>query len=456
MQASTRPSARERTWGRPGTTVIPLLAVFVLAALFLAGSAGAATASARSAPAATGADTAGDQNGNTIEGTLRNTAKDNEPVQGVKITVTKDGKTFTDTTDANGQFSIAVPGDGGPVTVKLDESTLPEGVKLREGTTAERRVVLTPGQSLPVAFPIGADTRQVTTKWDQIPQLLYNGILFGLIIAMAALGLSMVFGTTGLTNFAHGELVTFGAVVAYLFNKTMGWPFVFAALVTVVLAALFGWAQEKGLWGPLRHRGTGLIAMMIVSIGFQFLLRNLYQYFTGGRTMNYADYVTPSGDTLFGITYTYRDLLLGLVSIAVLLAATLGLSRTRLGRATRAVADNPALAASTGINVDRVITLVWVVGTALAGLSGVFLGFQLGVTFQIGQLVLLLLFSAVCVGGLGSVWGAMIGSLIIGVLIEVSTLVIPSDLKNAGALLLLIVILLVRPQGLLGRRERIG
>ena len=88
--------------------------------------------------------------------------------------------------------------------------------------------------------------------------------------------------------------------------------------------------------------------------------------------------------------------------------------------------------------------------------SGVFLGFSLGVTFQMGQLVLLLLFCAVCVGGLGSVWGALIGSLIVGVLIELSTLVIPTDLKNAGAMFLLIVILLVRPQGLLGRRERIG
>jgi neutral amino acid transport system permease protein len=129
---------------------------------------------------------------------------------------------------------------------------------------------------------------------------------------------------------------------------------------------------------------------------------------------------------------------------------------TRIGRATRAVSDNPALAAATGINVDRVISLVWIVGTALAALSGVFLGFTLGVTYQIGQLVLLLLFAACCVGGLGSVWGALLGALIIGVLIDLSTLVIPSDLKNAGALLLLIVILLVRPQGLLGRRERVG
>ena len=197
--------------------------------------------------------------------------------------------------------------------------------------------------------------------------------------------------------------------------------------------------------------------MMIVSIGFQFLLRNLFQYFTGGRTLNYADYVTPPGDDFLGLfNYTYRDVALAAISIAVLTSVTLALSRTRLGRATRAVSDNPALAASTGINVDRVISVVWVIGTALAALSGVFLGYTLGVTFQIGQLVLLLLFAAVVVGGLGSVWGAMIGALIVGVLIEMSTLVIPAELKTAGAMLLLIVILMVRPQGLLGLKERIG
>jgi len=394
---------------------------------------------------------------NTISGTLRNSAADNAPVPDVSIVVTSpDGEEYPGTTDADGQFSIEVPGQGGTFTVAIDEDTLPEDAALRDGAESELSRNLNPGQSAVFIFPIGPDDREVVTKWDRIPQLLYNGLLFGLIIALAALGLSMIFGTTGLTNFAHGELVTFGALVAFLFNNTLGFPFWLAALLAVVLGALFGWAQDAGLWRPLRRRGTGLIAMMIVSIGLQLFLRNLYQYFTGGRTENYADHVTPTGYDVFGINVTTRDLVMGGVAIVAIVGVTLALNRTRLGRATRAVADNPALASSTGINVDRVITLVWVVGTALAALSGVFLGFALGVTFQMGQLVLLLLFAAVCVGGLGSVWGALIGSLIIGVLIEMSTLVIPSDLKNAGAMLLLIVILLVRPQGLLGRRERIG
>ncbi len=409
------------------------------------------------APAQAGLVQADDDQKNTISGTLRNSAEDNAPIPDVEVLVTApDGTEYPGTSDADGKFAIEVPGEGGMFTVTINEDTLPDGVTLRDGTDSALKRNLNPGQSAIFLFPIGPDDRNVETKLDRVPQLLYNGLLFGLILALAALGLSMIFGTTGLTNFAHGELVTFGALLAFFFNSVLGWPFAVGAVLAVILGAVFGWVQDAGLWRPLRKRGTGLIAMMIVSIGLQFLLRNLFQYFTGGRTENYREYVTPSGYDVLGINVTTRDLVMAGVSIVAILAVTLALSRTRLGRATRAVADNPALASSTGINVDRVVSLVWIIGTALASLAGVFLGYSLGVTFQIGQLVLLLLFAAVCVGGLGSVWGALIGSLLIGVLIELSTLVIPSDLKNAGAMLLLIVVLLVRPQGLLGRRERIG
>ena len=392
-----------------------------------------------------------------VQGTLLNTAKDNEPVPDVTITVTSsDGGSYTAKSDADGKFKITVPAkDTGTLTVKLDTSTLPEGVDLRAGSSDTRK----PTGSLSnivVSFPIGADQRQVETKLDQVPQSIYNGLLFGIVLSLGALGLSMVFGTTGLTNFAHGELVTFGAIMTYLGNRVWGLPIAVSILFAVVMSAAFGWLNDRGLWRPLRHRGTGLIAMMIVSIGLQFLLRNIYQYFTGGRSLTYREYVTPEPHTLGPIDYTYRDIILVVISLLVLVAVTLALQYTRLGRATRAVADNPALAASTGINVNRVILTVWIVGTALAGLGGSFLGFSQSVTYQLGAQVLLLIFAATCVGGLGSIWGAMLGSVIIGLFVELSTLVIPSQLKYAGAMVLLIIVLLVRPQGLLGRAQRVG
>lgn len=445
------PDARSAVRGL--AALVALLGTLLLLAVpSYAAEAQAATSDQRSASAPAAAADA-----RTVRGTLRNSEEDGAPVPGVTITVSSDsGERYAGKSDDQGRFEIAVPAtDKGQLTVVLATDTLPDGVDLRDGASG----TLHPTASLlsiAANFPLGADDRHVETKWGQVPQLVYNGLLFGIVLSLGALGLSMVYGTTGLTNFAQGELITFGALMTYLGNRVWELPMVVSVLFAVAMSALFGYLNDKRLWAPLRRRGTGLVAMMIVSIGLQFLLRNLYQYFTGGRALTYREYVTPVGHEAFGLTYTTRDLALIAVSLLVLIVVGLGLRYSRLGRATRAVADNPALAASTGINVGRVITMVWVVGTALAGLSGSFLGFSQAVTFQLGAQVLLLIFAATCVGGLGSILGAILGSLIVGLIVELSTLVIPSELKYAGAMVLLIVVLLVRPRGLLGRVQRVG
>jgi branched-chain amino acid transport system permease protein len=290
----------------------------------------------------------------------------------------------------------------------------------------------------------------------RLPQLTASGLRFGLIIALAAIGLSLIFGTTGLTNFAHGELVTFGALTAYFVNVLVGLPLVLAGVVTLVLAGVFGYLNDRLLWAPLRRRGTGLVAMMIVSIGLAIFLRYFYLYIFGGSTRSYADYQGQRGVPLGPITLRPLDYISMAIAIVVLVAVGLALLRTRLGKATRAVADNPALAAASGIDVDRVIRTVWIGGTALAGLSGILLGLAQQVSFQMGLQILLLVFAAVVLGGLGTAFGALVGSLVVGVFIEVSTLFIPTELKNVGALAILIIVLLVRPQGVLGRAERVG
>jgi branched-chain amino acid transport system permease protein len=219
---------------------------------------------------------------------------------------------------------------------------------------------------------------------------------------------------------------------------------------------VFGWLQDVGFWRPLRRRGTGVIAMMIVSIGMSIFLRYGYQYIYGGGTRTYAEYVTQEPLGLGPISLFPKDLVGAAISVAVLVAVSIALQRTRIGKATRAVADNTALSASTGINVDRVISVVWIVGTALAGLAGVLLGLTQQVEFQMGFKILLLVFAAVVLGGLGTIWGAMLGSVLVGIFIEMSTLVIPAELKYVGALAVLIIALLIRPQGLLGRAQRVG
>ncbi len=414
-------------------------ALLVLAGLALALLVGAAPALA--------------QTGEAVRGTLNNAG---ERVAGATIVVEQDGEEVgTAETNEQGQFSIPLPGPG-EYTVTLDLDTLPEGVSVREDGGEVREVTVRPGSVAPALFILGDGERETTGTADRALQLLVRGLQFGLVIAMGAIGLSLIFGTTGLTNFAHGEFLTGGAIAAYFFNVTVGMNLIPATLCALVVGAVFGYLIDKGLWGPLRRRGTGLIAALVVSIGLSLVMRYLYLYSIGGSARSYGQYATQEPLNLGPISIPPRDLVIMGLSIIVLTAVGLALIRTRLGKATRAVADNPSLAATSGIDVERVISSVWVIGTALAVLGGVFLALSQQVSYLLGFQILLLLFAGVTLGGLGTAFGALVGSLVIGIFTQLSTLVIPAELQNVGALVVLILILVFRPQGILGRAERIG
>jgi len=345
-----------------------------------------------------------------------------------------------------------------PATYKvtIDAAAFPEGVQLRDPDRTEVSVAVLTGQKKPLLFPLGAGSTVDTNYVNRVLQLLAEGIRFGLVIALASVGLSLIYGTTGLVNFAHGELITFGALVAFYFNVLLGIHLLLATAITLVVCAAAGWAQDAGFWGVLRRRGSGLIAMMIISIGVSIFIRYLFLYIFRGDTRAYADYAAQPGIQLGPITLAAKDYWSMAVAVVMLALTAVALLRSRLGKATRAVADNPALAAASGIDVERVIRLVWTVGALLAGLAGVLLGISQQVNFQMGFQILLLVFAAVTLGGLGTAFGALVGSLVVGVFIQVSTLVVPPELKNLGALAVLVVILLIRPQGILGRAERVG
>jgi branched-chain amino acid transport system permease protein len=315
---------------------------------------------------------------------------------------------------------------------------------------------VTPNQNRTVIFDLGARQREVTNTFERFLQLSVEGVKFGLVIAIAAIGLSLIFGTTGLTNFAHGELVTFGAVVAWYLNVRAGIQLIPATVLAVGVGLAAGAVIERGLWRPLRRQGMGLVAMMVVSIGLGLLLRNILLYFFGGSSRPYADYFGQRAWEWGSVTIAPRDLVAIVLSVAVLLAVAFVLQRTRFGKATRAVADNRDLAASSGIDVDRVVLLVWAVGTSLAVLGGVLYGLSEQVNTRFGFELLLLMFAGITLGGLGTAYGALLGSFIVGWFVNVSTLWVAPDLKNIGALVVLILILLVRPQGILGTAERVG
>ncbi|WP_181608974.1 branched-chain amino acid ABC transporter permease [Nonomuraea soli] len=404
--------------------------------------------------------------GEGLKGTLTHQG---QPVNGAKIVVTtEDGQPVQElTTNAQGTWEVAVP-KAGKYKVTLDASTLPPNLQPRGGQNVRTPQVFE-GNVSTVLFPLEAKAAPGEAPaadpsegalFRQAAQLAFEGLNLGLIIALAALGLSLIYGTTGLTNFAHGELVTLGAVVAFMFNTGIfGWsgmPLELAALLSLIVCGAFGYFQDRFFWGRLRKRGTGVIAMMIISIGVAILLRNMIQFFFGAQNESFSDYTAQAGMELGPITVAPKNLWAMGIELFVLIVVGVALLKTRLGKAARAVSDNPALAASSGIDVDRVIRIIWTLGAAIAALAGIMLGLSQSLKFTMGQDILLLIFAGVTLGGLGTAFGALVGSIVVGVFIQVSTLWVPPELKSVGALAILIIVLLVRPQGILGRRERIG
>ena len=274
----------------------------------------------------------------------------------------------------------------------------------------------------------------------QIVQLTVDGIKLGLIIAMCAIGLSLIFGTTGLVNFAHGEMVAFGAMFAYIFSEyglfggLVGgdWRMhlIFAAILTVIVTGAAGGLFNALVWSNLRKRGSSLISMLVVSIGFSILFRYTLLFQFGGRVRRYRDYQLQDTIDFGWFSMTPKDIFIVIFSMIVLVGVGLALQRTRIGKAMRAVSDNRDLAESSGIDVEKVIRTVWVAGGALAGLGGVLFGLTETIGWEMGFRLLLLMFAGVTLGGLGTAYGALFGSLIVGVFIQTSTLVIPTDMKN--------------------------
>lgn len=392
--------------------------------------------------------------GQGVRGTI--TDEDGEPVEGAEITVSRvDGGTVgTARTGPDGTFELPVPVPG-DYTATIDEDSLGD-LTLRNPDRATLEFPVRAGQERTLLFPLGEGDREIGGTLGLALQLLVEGVKFGLIIAMASVGLSLIFGTTGLINFAHGEMVTFGALAGWFVNVTLGLHLIPATVVAVLAGGLAGAALDKALWRPLRRRGTGLIALLVISIGLGLLVRYIFLYQFGGRTRPFAEYAVQRAVDLGPVAIAPKDIVSILLSLAVLAGVGLALQRTKAGKAMRAVADNPDLARSSGIDVERVILLVWFFGGCLAALGGVLLGLTEQVSWQMGVQLLLLMFAGVILGGLGTAFGALVGSFVVGVFVQLSTLVVAPELKNVGALAILILILLVRPQGLLGQAERLG
>lgn len=442
------------------------MALLLAASALALGAAGAARADDTPSPTPTPSASTAAQ---TVQIWVR-VAADKSPVANVSVKVT--GKSFSQTfiTGPDGKALVGIP-KAGDYKVSLDGLTLPDKtlkaainpltVTVATGDIEDPAYfLLVPGNSggtgaSPSPGSGGGSGGHSVDYFALTANLVANGIIFGLLLALASIGVSLIYGTTGLNNFAHGELVTFGALSGYVLSSVLHLPIWVAIAGGFVLGGVFGFVQDMAIWKPLRRKGVGLIPLMIVSIGLSLALRYLYEFIFG------ADQLPLSSNTkavlsLGPVNFKQTDLISIVICIVLLLAVAYVLMRTKIGKATRAVSDNKSLAAASGINVERVIRIVWAGSGALAGLAGVLIGYYQTLRWDTGASILLLIFAAVTLGGFGTAFGALVGALIIGLLVNLSTLVLPANLQNAAALLVMIFILLVRPQGIFGKRERIG
>jgi neutral amino acid transport system permease protein len=280
-------------------------------------------------------------------------------------------------------------------------------------------------------------------------QLLINGIAIGSILALAAIGLTLTYGILKLSNFAHGDFMTLGAYLTWLVNDSglNIWLSMLIAAAGTIIAMLIA---EYLLWKPMRDRRASDTTLIIISIGLALFLRNGILLIYGGSNQQYLLPVVRALE--FGdlrIAY-YRLVVVGL-AIAAIVALHLILKNTKIGKAMRAVSDNIDLARVSGINVERIVLWTWVITGTLTAFAGAMYGLIAVVRPNMGWFLILPMFAAVILGGIGNVYGAIAGAFIIGIAQELSVPLLGSEYKLGVALAIMIVILLVRPQGLFKR-----
>jgi branched-chain amino acid transport system permease protein len=285
-----------------------------------------------------------------------------------------------------------------------------------------------------------------------VAQTGLNGLSLGAIYALGAVGLTLVYGILKLVNFAHGDFLTFGAYMAYLVNVTWGMPLVIGIFWAMIATALLGILFERLLWGPMRAKRAGFLQLILMSIGLAFVIRAVVQWFWGSE-IRVLDVNRTDTVDFFGLRIGQTELIVLIVGVTVLIGVGFMLRVTLLGKRMRALSDDLDLAETAGIDTRRVILYTWVFAGALAGLAGVLAGGITDLRPELGFELLLPIFGAVILGGIGDAFGALVAGLVLGVMTEWSTLLIDARWKVAVGFLVLVIVLVIRPQGVFGRAK---
>ncbi|MDY0241730.1 MAG: branched-chain amino acid ABC transporter permease LivH [Rhodospirillaceae bacterium] len=299
---------------------------------------------------------------------------------------------------------------------------------------------------------------------DYFVQQLINGLTMGAIYGLIAIGYTMVYGIIGMINFAHGEVYMIGAfisLIGFLLMGVLGITYVPLSLLLVLFIAMFftaayGWAIERIAYRPLR--GSTRLAPLISAIGVSIALQNYVQIAQGARVKPLQPVIKGGFDLSSGSGYpvsvSYLQIMIVLLTVVLMTGFTLLIARTSLGRAQRATQQDMTMAALLGVNVDRVISTTFVIGAALAAVAGTMVTLYYGVIdFYIGFIAGIKAFTAAVLGGIGSLPGAMLGGLLIGLIEAFWSAYFSIEYKDVAVFAILVLVLLFRPTGLLGRPE---
>ncbi len=291
-------------------------------------------------------------------------------------------------------------------------------------------------------------------------QVLFNSVLTGSIYSLIAIGLTLVYRILKFANFSHAEMIATGAYVGLALNGLVSRNILVSIAGGFLLAGLLGIGLEFLVFRPLRNRGAERIALMVASIGAGLVIRHCIQQIWGSKARWYTLDTKIYTLKLAGARATLTSLHVVMIVASVLLISLVHifLRRTKLGKAMRATSDNPQLASACGIDTDRIIVLVWFLGAGLAGIGGVFRGADTRLIPQIGWEVLLPAFAVVILGGVGNLYGTMLAAYILGLaenmgVIALSSLSLSTGYRSAIAFVVLIVVLLVKPTGLMGSEK---
>lgn len=283
-----------------------------------------------------------------------------------------------------------------------------------------------------------------------IPQLIANGLIAGGIYALIAVGYSLIYTILGFINFAHGEMVMFGAFIGWVVAIQFQQNIILAALIAMLCCGIMGFLIEKVAYKPLRKKNK--LYVLLTAISMSFLLQGLAILIFGAKVRTFTAGQVAEGHDILGAIITNTQIMIIAISIFLLICIVVAMKKTKIGKAIRAVADNQEVAQAVGIPINKIISIVFIASSMIAAVSGILVGYEQSITPTMGVMLGIKAFTAAVVGGIGNVYGAFLGGYIIGIAENLGILFLPAGYKDAIAFIILMIMLYWKPTGLLGKK----